>query len=263
MCPLYELPRDEGNAILCMLPMESRVRLLRGARRLYLEPGQVLCSAGEVFCSLYFPTSCIVSHSFTTQDGVSISMGLTGNDGLVGLPVLLGARAASHSALVQIGGVAVKISASVAKAEFAQCLLLQQAILQYTHVFMTQLAQTAACNRLHSLEQRLCRWLLLCHDRASSDEMVMTHEAMAGMVGGRRESITVAAGRLQDLRVIRHTRGRIRILDRDALKALACECLANEPGEKPGQRVWDRGCTRTLGSAVPPAPPFPAIRVAV
>lgn len=226
MLPLCEAQDYENNGVLHAISEEDTNRILRGARKLHLEAGQVIYQAGEVLSFVYFPTTCVVSHSYTTRDGLSVSMALTGNDGIIGVPLLLGAQIAPHDAVVQIGGYALKVSAAVVQAEFSRCALLRQALLRYMHAFIIQLAQTAACNRLHPLEQRLCRWLVLCHDRVGSNEIAMTHEAMASMVGGRRESVTVAAGRLQDLGIIRCTRGHIQILDRDALETLACECSA-------------------------------------
>lgn len=222
--PICDVQDYETNAIFKAISREERAYLVRGARKIRMEPGEVVCSAGEAISFMYFPLTSVVSHSYTTRDGISTSMALTGNDGVVGLALLLGSRTAPHSTVVQIGGYALRVSGAVVQAAFSRSMLLQQVLLRYTQAFMTQLSQTAACNRLHPLEQRLCRWLLLCHERVAGHEMVMTHEAMASMVGGRRESITVAAGRLQDLGVIRHTRGRIQILNREALQALACEC---------------------------------------
>ena len=154
-------------------------------------------------------------------------MALTGNEGIVGLSALLNAAYSAHAAVIQVAGYALKVATPVVRSEFARAGLLQRVVLQYTHVLITQLAANAICNRLHSLEQRLCRSLLLCHDRAHSDELAMTQESIASMIGGRRESVTVAAGRLQDLGFIRNTRGCEQILDRGALRALACECYAS------------------------------------
>lgn len=224
MFPSFDIQEYKRNAILQAIPVEETMRILRGARKLCLEAGRDLYGAGEALSFVYFPISCVVSHSYTTRDGVSASMALTGNDGIVGLPLLLCAQSAPHGSVVQIGGFALKVAAAVVQAEFARSTLLQHVVLRYTHAFITQLAQTAACNRLHPLEQRLCRWLLLCHNRVHGDEILMTQESMASMVGSRRESVTLAAGHLQDLGIIRYTRGRIQILDRYALEALACEC---------------------------------------
>lgn len=226
MFPVCEALDYESNAILRAIPEEDTMRLLRSARKVHLEAGRVVYGAGDTLSFVYFPTTCVVSHSYTTREGVSTSMALVGNDGVIGLPLLLGAQCAPHSAVLQIGGYALKVAASVVQAEFARSALLRQVLLLYMHAFISQLGQTAACNRLHPLEQRLCRWLVLCHDRVGGDEMLMTQESMAGMVGGRRESVTLAAGHLQDLGIIRSTRGRIQILNRDALEALACECYA-------------------------------------
>ena len=247
MFPLFEVQDYESNAILHALSVEDAMRILRGARKLRLEAGQVVHGVGEALSFAYFPTTCVVSHSYTTREGVSASMAITGNDGIIGVPLLLGAQNAPHDAVVQIGGYALRVTAAVVQAEFARCALLQQVLLRYTHAFITQLAQTAACNRLHPFEQRLCRWLVLCHDRVDGDEMVMTHESMASMVGGRRESVTLAAGHLQDLGIIRYTRGRIQVLNRYALATLACECSAT-----PGDRLPQPGAFTPTRRVRPP-----------
>lgn len=227
----YDLQEYQRNAILRAVPVENTLRILRGARKLRLEAGLDLYGAGESLNFVYFPLTCVVSCSYTTREGVSAAMALTGNDGILGLPFLLCAESAPHGSVVQIGGYALKAPAAVVQAEFARCVPLQQVVLRYTHAFITQLAQTAACNRLHSLEQRLCRWLVLCHDRVHGDEMMMTQESLASIAGSRRESVTLAAGHLQNLGIIRYTRGRIHILNRYALETLACECYATVAGE--------------------------------
>jgi CRP-like cAMP-binding protein len=158
------------------------------------------------------------------HDGSTAEMALAGNDGAIGTALFLGGSTSPHRAVVQIAGDAIKIPARTIQAEFARGGLLQHILLRYTQALITQISQTAVCNRLHSVEQRFCRWLLLCHDRVDVSEILMTQEYIANMLGGRRESVTVAAGRLQDLGVIHYSRGHITILDRQGLEMMVCEC---------------------------------------
>jgi CRP-like cAMP-binding protein len=151
-------------------------------------------------------------------------MGLTGNDGVVGIALFLGGHTTPNRAIVQIAGGAFRMKAKILQGEFARGGALQQLMLRYTQALITQISQTAVCNRLHSIEKRLCRWLLLSHDRVESDELLMTQEFISNMLGGRRESVTVAAGRLQDAGLIHYSRGHISILDRKGLEATVCEC---------------------------------------
>jgi CRP-like cAMP-binding protein len=158
------------------------------------------------------------------HDGSTAEMALTGNDGVIGIALFLGGGTTPHRAVVSIGGDVIKIPARIMQAEFARGGQLQQILLLYTQALITQISQTAVCNRLHSVEQRLCRWLLLCHDRVSGPEILMTQEYIANMLGGRRESVTVAAGHLQDLGLIHYSRGHIAVLDREGLEMMVCEC---------------------------------------
>jgi CRP-like cAMP-binding protein len=151
-------------------------------------------------------------------------MGLAGNDGVVGVALFLGGDTTPNRAVVQVAGGAFKMPARLLREEFGKGGPLQRALLRYTQALITQISQTAVCNRLHDVEQRLCRWLLLCHDRVSSNELQMTQEFISNMLGGRRESVTVAAGRLQDAGLIHYARGHISILDRQGLERTACEC---------------------------------------
>ena len=151
-------------------------------------------------------------------------MGLTGNDGVVGIALFLGGNTTPNRAVVQIAGGALRMSAKQLQAEFTRGGAVQQVLLRYVQALITQISQTAVCNRLHAVEQRLCRWLLLSHDRVQSHELLMTQEFIAHMLGGRRESVTVAAGRLQDAGLINYARGHITILDRAGLEAIVCEC---------------------------------------
>jgi CRP-like cAMP-binding protein len=156
---------------------------------------------------IYFPTTSVVSLLYVMEDGSVAEAGLAGNDGVVGVALFLGGDTTPNRAVVQLGGGALRMKAKVLQAEFSRGGVLQHLLLRYTQALITQISQTAACNRLHSMEQRLCRWLLLCHDRADSNELLMTQEFISNMLGGRRESVTVAAGRLQDAGLIHYITG--------------------------------------------------------
>ncbi len=186
--------------------------------------GQIVYEPGERIEYCYFPTDCVVSLVYTMRDGTTAEMGLVGNEGVLGVALFLGGESTCSRALVPIAGEALQLPAKLLQEEFARGGPLQRLLLRYTLTLITQISQTAVCNRLHSVEQRLCRWLLLCHDRKNRTELPMTQELIANMLGGRRESVTVAAGHLQDAGLIHYCRGHITILDRVGLEAAACEC---------------------------------------
>jgi CRP-like cAMP-binding protein len=165
------------------------------------------------------------------EDGATAEMGLVGNEGMVGIALFLGGDTVPNRAVVQIRGSALRMKRQVLQQEFARAGLFQNSLLRYTQAFITQISQAAVCNRLHPVEKRLCRWLLLCHDRANSDELFVTQELIATILGGRRESVTVAAGHLQNAKLLRYARGHITILDRKGLEANACECYKIVKGE--------------------------------
>jgi hypothetical protein len=169
-------------------------------------------------------------------------MGLVGNEGVVGIALFMGGETTPNRGVVQIAGSAYRMKAKVLKTEFKRAGALHFMLLRYTQALVTQISQTAVCNRLHSLEQRLCRWLLLSHDRVKSDELPMTQEFIATMLGGRRESVTVVAGRLQHSGLIHYSRGHIKILNRQGLEAAVCECY----------RVVKTETDRLLGTALVP-----------
>jgi CRP-like cAMP-binding protein len=166
----------------------------------------------------------VVSLVYTLNDGMTAEVGLIGNEGVVGIAVFLGGNSTPNQAIVQIKGKAVRLSAKVVQAEFKRGDSFQNILLRYTQALITQISQTAICNRLHAVEQRFCRWLLLSHDGVKSNELELTQELIATMLGGRRESVTVAAGRLQDAGLISYVRGHITILDRTRLETYVCEC---------------------------------------
>jgi CRP-like cAMP-binding protein len=173
---------------------------------------------------VYFPTTTIVSLLYTMENGSTAEMGLTGNDGVVGIALFMGGGTMPNRAIVQSAGKAFRMKAKTLQDEFARGGKFQRVLLRYTQALITQISQTAVCNRLHSVEEQLCRWLLLSHDRVQADELIMTQELIADMLGVRREGVTVAAGRLQEAGAISYVRGHITILNRAKLEGAACEC---------------------------------------
>jgi len=213
-----------ANHLLAALADEDYRRIGPGLQPVTFSLGQVLYESSGLLDYVYFPTSSVVSLLYTTEDGSTAEMGLTGNDGVVGVALFLGGDTTPNRAVVQIAGDAFRMKAKMLQEEFARGGWLQRLMLRYTQALITQISQTAVCNRLHSVEKRLCRWLLLSHDRVKSDELLMTQEFISNMLGGRRESVTVSAGRLQDAGLIHYARGHITILDREGLEAIVCEC---------------------------------------
>lgn len=212
------------NRLLWALPLAERERLQPHLQAVSFSLGQVVCEPGERIHYCYFPTNAIVSLLYTMQDGSTAEMGLVGNEGVLGVALFLGGESTCSRAIVAVAGDAVRLPAELLQEEFAHRGPLRDLLLRYTQALITQVSQTAVCNRLHSVEQRLCRWLLLCHDRKNCSELFMTQELIANMLGGRRESVTVAAGHLQDAGSIHYCRGRISILDRNGLESSVCEC---------------------------------------
>tara|TARA_R110001583_G_scaffold3280_5_gene21194 strand:- start:1156 stop:1938 length:783 start_codon:yes stop_codon:yes gene_type:complete len=174
----------------------------------------------------YFPTTCIVSLHYVLESGATAETAGVGNEGVVGVSLFMGGNTTASSAVVQTAGYAYRLDKNILLREFARSGLLQRVLLRYTQALMTQMAQTAVCNRHHSLEQQFCRWLLLTLDRLPTNELVMTHELVASMLGVYREGISIAAGKLQQAGVISYRRGHITVLDRSKLEDKTCECYA-------------------------------------
>jgi CRP-like cAMP-binding protein len=212
------------NRLLAALPHEEFERLMPTFQGASFPLGDVIYEFGGHLSYVYFPTTAIVSLLYTMENGATAEMGLTGNDGVVGIALFMGGETMPNRAVVQNAGHAVRMKAKVLQEEFKLGGQFQRLLLRYTQALITQISQTAVCNRLHSVEQQLCRWLLLSHDRVNSDELIMTQELIADMLGVRREGVTVAAGHLQDRGAISYVRGRIQILDRKRLEDTACEC---------------------------------------
>jgi CRP-like cAMP-binding protein len=217
-------PRD--NRLLAALPAASLQKLLPSLERVPLPLGMVVYESGGTQGYVYFPTSSIVSLLYVLADGASAEIAVTGNEGLVGIALFMGGETTPSRAVVQSAGHGYRLRAAVLKKAFEDGGELQHLLLRYTQALITQMTQTAVCNRHHAVDQQLCRWLLLSLDRLSGNELVMTQELIANMLGVRREGVTEAAGKLQDEGLIRYSRGRITVLDRPQLEARVCECYA-------------------------------------
>ena len=212
------------NLLLAAMPRAEYQSLVPSLERVAMPLGQALYESGEAQGFVYFPTSSIVSLLYVLANGATAEIAVTGRDGLVGIALFMGGETTPSRAVVQSAGEGYRLRASVLKKEFERGGALQHLLLRYTQALITQMAQTAVCNRHHSVDQQLCRWLLLSLDRLPSNELQMTQELIANMLGVRREGVTAAAGRLQEQGLISYVRGRIRVLDRPGLEAAVCEC---------------------------------------
>ena len=218
--------RPHQNHLLSTLPTEVRARVFSQLELVAMPLGMVLYEPGDVMRYVYFPIDCIVSLLYVMENGASAEISVVGNEGLVGVSLFMGGESTPSRAVVQSAGNAYRLNGQLMKDEFnrhGETLLL---MLRYTQALITQMAQTAVCNRHHSIDQQLCRWLLLSLDRLPSNRLTMTQELIANMLGVRREGVTEAAGKLQKLAVIAYSRGEITVLDRPKLESLSCECYA-------------------------------------
>ena len=213
-----------GNHLLAGLSSEVFERIHPTLAYLTLALGDVVYETGGRMAHIYFPTTSVVSLIYTMEDGATAEMGLVGNEGVVGIALFMGGETTPNQAVAQVAGGALRMKAQALLEEFRRGGPFQLALLRYTQALITQISQTAVCNRLHPVEKRLCRWLLLTRDRVPSDEILMTQEFIAHMLGVRREGVTAAAHHLQEAGLIRYARGHITILDREGLEAAACEC---------------------------------------
>jgi CRP-like cAMP-binding protein len=214
------------NHILAALPTTEFEPLAAHLELVPLALGEILYEPGGQLQHAYFPTTAIVSLHYVTESGASAETAGVGNEGLVGISLFMGGDTTPSSAVVQTAGHAYRLERRLLKQEFNRGGLLHRVLLRYTQALITQMNQTAACNRHHSVEQQLCRWLLLTLDRLPSNELVMTQDLVASMLGVRREGITEAAGNLQRAGLIRYRRGHISVLERPGLEATVCECYA-------------------------------------
>ena len=214
------------NHLLAALPTVEFERLAPHLELVPMLLGEVLYEPGGQLQHVYFPTTAIISLHYVMESGSSAEIAGVGNEGMLGISLFMGGDTTPSSAVVQVAGHGYRLQARLLKEEFNRAGLMQRLLLRYTQALVTQMSQTAACNRHHSVEQQLCRWLLLTLDRLSSNELVMTQELVANALGVRREGITEAAGILQRAGIIRYRRGHIAVLDRSGLEAGACECYA-------------------------------------
>jgi CRP-like cAMP-binding protein len=214
------------NHLLAALPESIRASFFSRLERIDLPLGEVLFEAGDDLQWVYFPTDSIVSLLYVMENGDSAEIAVVGNDGVVGVAVFMGGVSSSSRAVVQSAGSAYRLSSKRLQEEFNQHGALMVLLLRYTQSLITQMAQTAVCNRHHTIVQQLCRWLLLSLDRLSTNQLCMTQELIANMLGVRREGVTDAAGKLQKLNIIEYARGHITVLDRPKLEKMSCECYS-------------------------------------
>lgn len=214
------------NHLLAALPDAEWQRWLPQLERVEMPLGEVLYEAGKTLEHVYFPTSAIVSLLYVMENGASAEIAVVGNEGLVGISLFMGGESTPSRAVVQSAGQGFRLEAQTMKDEFGRAGPVMHLLLRYTQALITQMAQTAVCNRHHSLDQQLCRWLLLSLDRLQGSELVMTQELIANMLGVRREGVTEGALKLQEAGLIRYARGRISVLDRPGLERRTCECYA-------------------------------------
>ncbi|MCK7593094.1 Crp/Fnr family transcriptional regulator [Pseudomarimonas salicorniae] len=218
----FLLPAE--NQILNAMPSEVRSRVWPEMELVELELGQVIYERGDQLEGVYFPINSIVSLLYVMRTGASAEISVVGHEGLVGIPIFMGGASTPSRAVVQSAGLAYRLPSALARIEFERYGTLMALTLMYTQALITQMAQTAVCNRHHTIAQQLCRWLLLSLDRLPGNQLIMTQGLIANMLGVRREGVTEAARKLQKLKVITYSRGRIVVLDRPRLEALSCEC---------------------------------------
>jgi CRP-like cAMP-binding protein len=214
------------NHLLAALPAADLARLSPHLELVAMPLGELLYEPGQQMQHAYFPTTCIVSMQYVMESGASAESAGVGNEGMVGISLFMGGDTTSSSAVVHTAGHAYRLARRVLEQEFKAAGALQRLLLRYTQALIAQISQTAVCNRHHSIEQQLCRWLLVTLDRIPSGQFVMTQELVASMLGVRREGITEAAGKLQQAGFIRYRRGQMAVLKRPGLENLSCECYA-------------------------------------
>jgi CRP-like cAMP-binding protein len=220
--PAHRIPFE--NRILSALPREEYERVTARAEPLRLPAGRVLCRAGEQLRHAYFPRGGMLSLLSVMEDGSSVEVGMVGHEGVVGIPAVLRVETMPYQVTVQLPGNVLRVGAAALREEFNRGGKLQDVVLRYMHTLLMQLSQSAACNRFHTLEQRLCRWLLISRDRARTDNFNLTQEFISQMMGAPRARVTIVAGNLQREGLISYTRGKVRIVDVRRLEATACEC---------------------------------------
>jgi len=217
-------PNPRDNHLLAAVPEAEYARLAPNLELVPMPLGKILYESGVRLQYVYFPIDCIVSLLYVMEDGASAEIAAVGLEGVVGISLFMGGETTTSRALVQSGGRAYRMKGSMLKDSFNRAGAMQHLLLRYTQALLTQMAQTSACNRRHTLEQQFCRWLLVSLDRLPTNVLVMTQELVAGMLGVRREGVTAAAGKLQSLGLIEYHRGRIEVLNRAGIEKMSCEC---------------------------------------
>ncbi|WP_445628944.1 Crp/Fnr family transcriptional regulator [Nostoc sp. DSM 114167] len=230
--------KPQVNRLLAALPTSDYERLISHLKLVPLPTRQVLYEPGEPVTQVYFPQQAVVSIVTIMQDGSTVEIGIVSNEGMVGIPVILGGKTTTTKAFVQVAGAAMQMDADVLRTEFNRGGAIQKLLLRYVRAIYTELTQSCACNRLHTLEERLARWLLTVSDRLESEEFPLTQEFIAQMLGVRRSGVTVAASTLSRAGMIRYQRGQISIINREDLEATCCECY----------RVIQKEFARLLGN---------------
>jgi CRP-like cAMP-binding protein len=220
----YGVGAPKQNRLLAALSAVELKRLRRHLEPVDLPLGDVVYESGRRQDHVYFPTTCIVSLLYVLENGASAEIAVVGNEGVVGISLFMGGETTPSRAVVQTAGCAYRLPGEIMKVEFDRGGGMQHLMLRYTQALITQMTQTAVCNRHHTVDQQLCRWLLLSLDRLQVPELKMTQELIANMLGVRREGVTEAAGKLQDAGVISYRRGHIKVLDRPKLEKMSCEC---------------------------------------
>ena len=223
---MIDLYNQRQNHLLAALPAADYKRIAPHLEFVQMPLGKVLCEAGGILSHVYFPTTSVVSLLYVTEDGACVETAVVGSEGMVGVSLFMGGDTAPSQAVVQTAGYAYRLNKQVLKQEFDRSSSVRHVLLRYTQALITHMTQTAVCNRHHSVDQQLCRWLLLNLDRSPTNELATTHELIANKLGVRREGITDAAGKLRSAGLIRYNRGRITVLDRPRLEDRSCECYA-------------------------------------
>jgi len=234
-----KLADPKKNHLLGAIPRAEWARFAPNLTPVVLRLGDVLHESGTSQPYVYFPTDSIISLLYVMENGASAEIAIVGNEGLVGVALFMGGATMPSRAIVQSAGQGFRMKGKFIRDEFGRAGPVQQLFLRYTQALLTQMSQTAVCNRHHSVDQQLCRWLLMSLDRLASPEVVMTQELIASMLGVRREGVTEAAGKLQRADVIQYSRGRIRVLDRPKLETMACECYGVVRKEFARLLPWD------------------------
>ena len=238
------LDEARDNYLLGSLHEDELARIGPKLEKVSLKLGEVLYESGEKMNYIYFPTTAIISMLYIMENGGTAEIGVVGNDGVIGVSLFLGGETTTSRAIVQSAGDLLRMKEGDLRAEFKRAGRFQELLLRFTQAILTQISQTAVCNRLHSIDQQLCRWLLLSHDRLQSDKLEMTHDLISNMLGVRREGITLAAKKLAARKLIVNKRGTVTVIDRKGLEAASCECYAIVNSEY--NRLLGRGMSRTF-----------------